>query len=83
MSLQQQEPAHRFGSDDHMVCPECGNPMRLTRRAPHLVLGAAYERQILTCQNCSHQAERNADGQGNPLPASGDAGGQPRSIADD
>jgi DNA-directed RNA polymerase subunit RPC12/RpoP len=74
MSLQQQEPPRSFAADEQRACPECGNRMRLTRRTPHLILGATYERQTFTCRMCSFRIERNADAQGNPLPAGSNAG---------
>jgi hypothetical protein len=75
MSLLQQERPRNFRADDRTTCPECGNPMGLARRVPHLTLGAAYERQPFTCQTCRYQVERNADVQGNPLPAGSNADG--------
>ncbi len=75
MSLLQQERPRNFRADDRTACPECGNPLGLARRAPHLTLGAAYERQTFTCQTCRYQVERNADVQGNPLPAGTNADG--------
>ena len=75
MSLQQQERPRGFGASDRPTCPECGNLMGLTRRTPHLTLGAAFERQTFTCRPCRYQFERNADAQGNPLPAGSNAGG--------
>ena len=75
MSLQQQERPRNFGAGDRATCPECGNSMGLTRRTPHLTLGAAYERQTFTCRTCRYQVERNADAQGNPLPAGSNADG--------
>jgi hypothetical protein len=73
MSLQQRARPRNFRADDRTTCPECSNPMGLARRAPHLTLGAAFERQTFTCRTCRYQVERNADAQGNPLPAGSNA----------
>ena len=51
----------RFGASDAPVCPECKNPMRLTRRTPHPELGYDFERQVFTCRVCQHEIQRNAD----------------------
>jgi DNA-directed RNA polymerase subunit RPC12/RpoP len=55
-----------FGTDDAIVCPECGGEMFVTRRAPDVDHGAAYERQVLTCFECGHELERSIDAEGNP-----------------
>jgi hypothetical protein len=49
----------RFGSPD--TCPECKNPMRLTRRRPHPKHGHDFELQTFTCRVCLHETKRNAD----------------------
>lgn len=51
----------RFGAMDTPACPNCKNPMRLTRRTPHPQYGYDFELQTFTCGVCKHQIERNAD----------------------
>jgi hypothetical protein len=51
----------RFGVSDTPPCPNCKNPMRLTRRTPHSKLGRAFELQTFTCRICQHEVERSAD----------------------
>ncbi|MES2195839.1 MAG: hypothetical protein V4517_15590 [Pseudomonadota bacterium] len=51
----------RFGASDTPTCPECKNIMRVSRRAPHPILGYDYELQTFTCRKCQHQIKREAD----------------------
>jgi hypothetical protein len=62
MSVQHQEPARSLGRHE-TICPECKSLMQLTKRAPHLALGAADERQVFMCHICCHRIELNADSQ--------------------
>jgi hypothetical protein len=50
-----------FGATDTPTCPECKNPMRLTRRTPHPKYGDDFELQTFTCRVCQHEIERDAD----------------------
>ena len=51
----------RFGVTDTPPCPNCKNPMRLSRRTPHSKLGYAFELQTFTCRVCQYEIERSAD----------------------
>jgi len=54
----------RFGACDTPACPQCKNPMSLTRRTPHPKRGYDFELQTFTCRVCNHEIERSADGLG-------------------
>lgn len=49
-----------YGADDILACPNCFQPIRLTRRGPD---GDSdlRERQIFTCWTCDRQIERLVD----------------------
>jgi hypothetical protein len=59
-----------FGTNDARTCPECKNPMRLTRRMPHPKYGYDFELQKFTCEVCQHETKRNADRPGAVTPRS-------------
>jgi C4-type Zn-finger protein len=54
---------YAYSPDDALVCPQCRQPMSLTRRAPHA--DAQYEWQTFTCRRCGYESIRCAcvDGQ--------------------
>jgi hypothetical protein len=53
--------AVRFGANDHPICAECKNLMRLTRRVPHPIHGIDFEQQTFECRSCRYEIERSAD----------------------
>jgi hypothetical protein len=59
---------NRFGATDTPTCPQCKNPMRLTRRMPHPKHGHDFELQTFTSRVCRHAIERNADRLGEVTP---------------
>jgi hypothetical protein len=67
MQNQQRKP-RSFGADDRLSCPNCSKLTSLTRRPDpdYNLRYLRYERQIFTCQACSHQIERIVDIDGNP-----------------
>ena len=54
-----------FGASDKPACLNCGERMRLTRRAPHRD-DLRYEQQVFTCSACDHTIERIVDAEGSP-----------------
>ena len=66
MALLEQRPRRQFGVDDQPICPQCGNAMHLTGRAPHLDYGGYDERQTFMCYVCRYESQRNADAGGKP-----------------
>lgn len=68
VSKKEQPMPTSFGATDTPTCPECKNPMRLTRRMPHPNDGYNFELQTFTCRVCQHEIERNADRLGEVTP---------------
>jgi hypothetical protein len=66
MSLLEQQHRRSFGVDDRPICPQCGDSMHLSGRAPHPEHGANYERQTFICYGCRYESLRSADASGNP-----------------
>jgi hypothetical protein len=66
MSLLEQQPRRSFGVDDQPICPQCGDSMHLSGRAPHPEHGANYERQTFICYVFRYESLRSADATGNP-----------------
>lgn len=60
-----------FGVGDKPRCPNCAEPMFLTRRSPAADYALQYERQKFTCPACDHEIERVVDAEGKPMPLTG------------
>jgi hypothetical protein len=60
-----------FGVNDKPRCPNCGEPMFLTRRSPAADYALQYERQKFTCPGCNQESERVVDAAGKPIAISG------------
>jgi Zn finger protein HypA/HybF involved in hydrogenase expression len=56
-----------FGVSDKPRCPNCGEPMFLTRRSPAGDHALQYERQTFTCPGCKQEFERIVDAGGNAI----------------
>jgi hypothetical protein len=67
MNLVSQKPGN-FGAGDVLACKVCDGQMMLTRRSPHPTLGESFEEQRFTCRECSHEASRVVDKDGNSVP---------------
>ena len=58
----------RWGADDRLPCPECGDgKMLVTRRTIHSTRGKDFEQQTLTCPKCQHERTRTVDGDGKEI----------------
>jgi hypothetical protein len=64
--MSQVKQTRRFGADDDLTCPVCGQRMLLSRRSPQPDYAADYEIQSFTCVSCDHELTRTVDSAGEP-----------------
>jgi transposase-like protein len=62
----QAQQARKFGMDDDLTCPFCGQRMLVSRRSSQPDYPADYETQSFTCVSCDHELTRTVDGAGEP-----------------